>query len=152
MAKLLGGPDVWGAQPTPQKLASYRIPNDIEKTLEAGDENKLRSVNEIKGDFTGYRIHATDGEIGHVSDFIVDDFNWKIRYIIVETKNWLPGEFVAVSTDWITNINWENKEVSVDLDKDTIKHGPRFDTEKVFSREDEEQLYLSYNKPKYWNE
>ena len=30
---------------------------------------------------TGYHIHATDGEIGHVEDFMVDDENWAIRFL-----------------------------------------------------------------------
>lgn len=48
----------------------------------------LRSV----GAVTGHHVHATDGEIGHVADFLVDEASWNIPYIVVDTENWWPGE------------------------------------------------------------
>jgi hypothetical protein len=39
----------------------------------------------------GYHIQATDGEIGHVEDFFADDQYWTLRYLLVDTRNWLPG-------------------------------------------------------------
>ena len=44
----------------------------------------------------GYHIEATDGEIGHVEDFLVEDSSWAIRYMIVDTRNWWPGRKVLV--------------------------------------------------------
>jgi hypothetical protein len=38
----------------------------------------LRRFKEV----TGYHIHASDGEIGHVADFLVEDADWGIRYLI----------------------------------------------------------------------
>jgi sporulation protein YlmC with PRC-barrel domain len=52
------------------------------------DDPHLRATRQV----IGYHIHATDGEIGHVEDFIVDDENWKIRFIVANTRNWLPGK------------------------------------------------------------
>jgi len=54
---------------------------------------RLRSIAAV----TGYRLHATDGEIGHVEDFLVDDASWNIRFIRVDTRNWWPGERVLIS-------------------------------------------------------
>ena len=48
----------------------------------------LRSTDRV----SGYGIQATDGEIGHVEDFLIDDKTWAIRYLIVDTKNWWPGK------------------------------------------------------------
>ena len=48
-----------------------------------------------------YRILATDGEIGGVSDLIVDDREMKLRYLVIDTGNWLPGKKVVLSTAWI---------------------------------------------------
>ena len=52
------------------------------------DDPHLRSMRQVKG----YHIHANDGSIGHVEDFIVDDDTWAIRHLIVDTGNWLPGK------------------------------------------------------------
>jgi len=38
-----------------------------------------------------YSIHAVDGNIGHVEDFIIDDEGWIIRYMAIDTSKWLPG-------------------------------------------------------------
>ncbi|MFZ3177602.1 MAG: PRC-barrel domain-containing protein, partial [Methylovirgula sp.] len=46
---------------------------------------------------TGYHIHASDGEIGHVEDFLVADADWSIRYLVVDTKNWWLGKKVLIS-------------------------------------------------------
>jgi hypothetical protein len=52
----------------------------------------VRSANEVMG----YRIRARDGEVGHVEDFIVDDQRWEINYLVIDTRNWLPGRKVLV--------------------------------------------------------
>jgi hypothetical protein len=43
----------------------------------------LRSGNEI----SSYKVHAEDGEIGHVQGILVDEKSWAIRYLIVNTSN-----------------------------------------------------------------
>jgi hypothetical protein len=39
----------------------------------------------------GYKIEASDGTIGSVSDFLFDDRTWKVRWLVVDTGNWLTG-------------------------------------------------------------
>ena len=41
---------------------------------------------------SGYHLQATDGEIGHVEDFIIDDETWAIRYLIVERTELVAGK------------------------------------------------------------
>jgi len=48
----------------------------------------LKSAQEV----IDYSIKATDGDIGHVSDFIVDDVQWAIRHIVVDSRTWWPGK------------------------------------------------------------
>src|SRR5688572_30756225 len=50
----------------------------------------LRSCNELKG----YQLHATDGDIGHVDDMLVEDRTWAIRYLVVNTSKWWGGHRV----------------------------------------------------------
>jgi hypothetical protein len=58
--------------------------------FEGPEKSHLRSVKEV----IGYHIQATDGDIGHVEDFVVDDEVWALRYVVVDTRNWLPGRKV----------------------------------------------------------
>jgi len=109
-------------------------------------DNHLRSVNEVRG----YRIQATDNEIGHVEDFIMDDESWAIRYMVVDTLNWLPGRKVLVSPMWITTISWTDRKVAVGMNREQIKDCPEYDPAIPVNREYEEQLYDFYGRPKYW--
>lgn len=122
-------------------------PEEPEKAQEAakGDPH-LRSTREVKG----YHIHASDGEIGHVEDFIVDDASWVIRYLVVDTKNWLPSRSVLVSPDWVEKITWEDRQVHVNVTRKIVKDCPPYDPSAPVNREYEIQLYDYYGRPKYW--
>jgi uncharacterized protein YrrD len=104
------------------------------------DQPNLRSSQEV----TGYHIHAEDGEIGHVEDFILDDQDWVIRYLEVNTRNWLPGKQVLIAPVWIHAIDWHEKEVVVNLDRAAIESAPDYDPSKVISNDDEVALYKHY--------
>ena len=51
----------------------------------------LRSALQLKG----YRLEAVDGELGNVSDFLFDDERWVVRYLVADTRRWLPGNWPA---------------------------------------------------------
>lgn len=119
---------------------------EIAKLKSGGKEVKggqhLRSTKEV----AGYHIHAVGGEIGHVEDFIVDDDEWKIRYIVVDTRNWLPGRKVLIDPLWIKSINWEESMIDVDMKKSVIKKSPPYDPSVLINRCEEESLYDYYGR------
>jgi hypothetical protein len=141
------GADVWGGGPYP---LAYAAATPVRKPETAPDEHPeeshLRSVKEVKG----YHIRATDGEIGHVEDFIVDDADWVLRYMVVDTRNWLPGRKVLVTPLWIESIEWAERQVQVDLTKEGVKESPEYDPAQPVNREYEVQLYDYYGRPHYW--
>ena len=109
-------------------------------------DSSLRSAQEV----IGYRIHANDGDIGHVEDFILEDESWIIRYLVVNTKNWLPGSNVLISPEWIEKISWSDSKVWIDLFRGQIKDSPRYDPSAPINQEYETRLYDFYGRPKYW--
>ncbi|MNL17351.1 hypothetical protein D3C87_1384410 [compost metagenome] len=109
---------------------------------EAGDPN-LRSTDEIEG----YHIHAIDGKIGEVEDFIVDDQNWIINYLVVDTGNWFPGKKVVLSPQWIKQVSWEDAAVQVNVPVDAVKHSPEYDPSKPLQDTYKEKLHNYYGKP-----
>jgi hypothetical protein len=118
-------------------------------SVEAKEETDphLRSTKEV----LGYKIHAEDGQIGHVEDFIVHVDDWIIRYMVVDTRSWLPGRKVMISPDWwIKDISWADSEVVVDVTRDLIEGSPEFDPAYPVNREYETRLYDYYGRPKYW--
>ena len=36
-------------------------------------------------DLEGYTVTATDGEVGSVVNFLLDDEHWVVRYLVVQT-------------------------------------------------------------------
>ncbi len=106
----------------------------------------LRSTGEIEG----YRIRSMDGEIGHLEDFVVDDEAWVIRYVVVETRNWLPGKKVLISPRWISGVSWADAEVHAELGSIEIKEAPAWDPGTPIDREYEIRLHSYYGRPPYW--
>lgn len=45
----------------------------------------------------GYKLSASDGEIGQVKDFYFDDQSWLVRYVVADTGTWLTGRQVLLS-------------------------------------------------------
>ena len=146
------GPYRWGdiASPTlPVAVAPSAVDRDVQEMIAREHENadpNLRSAREV----TGYYIQATDGDIGHVEDFLIDDETWAIRYCIVDTRNGLPGRKVLVSPEWIQRVSWEDSKVYVDLSKRHIEAAPEFDPSLPLEREHEERLLTHLGRAKYW--
>jgi hypothetical protein len=121
------------------------------KEFLAGDEAWhpfLRSTNDV----SGYRIRASDEEIGYVDDFVIEDDTWAIRYLIVDTENWLAGRKVLVSPPWIDHITWSESTVFVNLSSDAIKNSPEYTGTSSLTRDYEIQLHRHYDRQGYWVE
>ena len=90
----------------------------------SGGDIHLRSVQAV----TDYHIHAADGDIGHVRDFLVEDADWSIRYLVVETTNWWPGKKVLISPQSVRKIEWADSLVHINVDRQKVKDSPTYDT------------------------
>jgi hypothetical protein len=109
-------------------------------------EGHLRGVREV----TGYHISASDGEVGHLADFLAQTSIWAIRYLVVDLSRWLPNRKVLISPAWVTSIDWSDKRVHVDLSTQQVRGSLPFDPAAAVNREFEVRLYDYYGRPKYW--
>lgn len=106
-------------------------------------DTSLRSFREIEG----YRIVATDGNIGHVEDLMADDIDWQLTYLVIDTSNWKPwSKKVLLSIQWLDEISYVSKEATVNLHSDVIKGAPEFDTGKPLEEPYEKELNDYYEK------
>jgi uncharacterized protein YrrD len=103
--------------PPPEKKARQTAQSDAER-----HNPYLRSTKEV----IGYHIQARDGEIDHVEDFLIDEKRWVLCYMVVDTRNWLPGRKVLVSPEWIKYVIWTDKKLSINLTKEMVKNGPEY--------------------------
>ena len=83
----------------------------------------LHKMSKLKG----FHLHATDGSVGHVDDFLVDP-SWNVAYLVVDTSNWVGGKWVLISTSAVQKISAEAREIIVGLTRDQIMHSPSVDT------------------------
>lgn len=112
----------------------------------AGQDDPLRSAWGV----LGFSIVTADGESGAVEDLILDTEAWMFRYLVVSTGVWLPGAHVLISPEWLSGIDWEGRQVAVDLTQERIEASPAYDRETVLDRGIEEALHRSVGKPTYW--
>jgi uncharacterized protein YrrD len=154
-----GWPDYWGGLTAAAGSIIAAAVNtlgpgsyvNVERSTPPAVDPHLRSANQTKG----YRIEATDGSIGHVEDFLVDEKNWRIRYLVVDTRNWWPGGNVVVAPEWIANVSWETRTVSVDLTREQIEASPPYgDAVSLIDPEYAARLHDHYGRPRYadWDE
>jgi sporulation protein YlmC with PRC-barrel domain len=142
----LSGPYRWGSYPTIEReRKKWTTSAPGQKAWDA----HLRSTRDV----TGHHIVSVDGgEIGHVEDFIIDDDFWAIRYLVVDTKNWLPGKRVLIAPKWIDRVSWTESKVFINLSREAVQKSPEFTDISRVSRDYEVGLYRHYDRYGYWLE
>lgn len=123
-------------------------PDDAPLDEEGDSDPHLHSTRDV----IGYRIHARDDEVGHVDDLIADTDDWTVRYLIVDTRNWLPGRKVILSPRWVNGFSYSRQKAYVDLGRSEIEKSPEFDPSTPVNREYEERLFDYYGRPAYWED
>lgn len=106
----------------------------------------MQNVNNL----LGLSLMAIDGELGKVKDFYFDDGTWVIRYLVVDTGHWLPGQKVLIAPDSLGKPDWDNRVLPVKLTREQIRMSPPVEADKPVSRQHEEQLAGYYGWPTYW--
>lgn len=82
----------------------------------------LRSAKEV----VGYYINASDGDIGHVEDLVLNEELWTIQHVVIDTRNWLPGKKVKIEPKWVESIDWDENKLYVSIPKSAIQNKPEY--------------------------
>lgn len=149
-SNISGSPSIPAGTLKREKLFAYDNLTEEEKQLEEEKvESNLRSFREIKG----YHIHAVDKEFGHLDDLFVDEEDWVIRYLLIDTRNILPGKHVLIAPEWISHISWNKEDIFVNKTKKEIKEAPEYREERsdyLVDRDYEKKLHDHYGEDIYW--
>nr|WP_306264840.1 PRC-barrel domain-containing protein [Pararhizobium sp. IMCC3301] len=141
----LGGYGLFGgALPMSGYPGRDRYTDEIDRHKHDLDEPHLRSAEEV----AGYHIHATDGEIGHLSDLVLEDTDWSIHFLIVDTSNWWMGQKVLISPRSAQDIRWTEQLICLDVDRQKVKDSPPYDPANPIDRAHEERMAGHYAKPR----
>jgi hypothetical protein len=97
-----------------------------------------------------YRVHASDGDVGHLEDMLVDEQTLAIRYLVVNTSNWWLGRQVLVAPQWIQGVSWPDSKVAFRLARRAIERAPPYEPGKPLDRVQEALLHEHHGQPVYW--
>ena len=106
----------------------------------------LRSLKDLEG----YAAGATDGDVGRVVDFLLDDERWAVRYLVVEPGSFLDGSQVLVSPISFRDVDWPTHRFHLALTKEKVRKSPSIDADKPVSRQHEGDFSRYYGFPCYW--
>jgi hypothetical protein len=116
---------------------------------QVGDSPSFPENQKLSRDFDaikGYRLRATDGEIGRVENFLIERVDWSIQYLIVVSGAWLTGKEVLLAPYAVTRIDWLNREILLNVSRDQVKNSPPWDPQ-LIDMMYEQLLYRHYGWP-----
>lgn len=140
----LGAAPYWSADPAEPVPAHELLP--AEAAIPASGDPHLRSAQEV----SGYDIETTDGFKGHVEDLLLDDESWRVRYLVVDPRDWLPAKKVLLPLPAVSEIRWGPQQVSVNVAASELKEAPIWEPEAPLDRDYETRVHEHYGETPYW--
>jgi uncharacterized protein YrrD len=121
------GGGMWGISGFPVAPPPHLLPSESKQASgghrpRKGDDPHLRSTQALDG----YHIQNSEGTIGHVTDFMMNDKSWAIRHLVVETGHWYSGKEIVISPKHIDRISYEESKVFVNVTKEVVQEAPEY--------------------------
>jgi hypothetical protein len=107
---------LWGPGVDPKAV----VDSEVESTLSNAErpDPHLRSVTA----FRGYSVKATDGEIGCISDLVLDADTWIVRYLEVDTNSREPRKNLLVRPYWVDHVSGEDRrEIKLNVPRSQVE-------------------------------
>jgi uncharacterized protein YrrD len=113
------------APPPPPLQSGFAVEDRREaiRFAESRGDPHLRSAKEIGG----YHVQASDGEAGHVADFLIDDDLRRILFLVVDLEELLSGKKVLIPPRLVSGIDWIGSRIEVDTSSRAIKTSQAYD-------------------------
>jgi hypothetical protein len=111
------GDELWGMSDYPMVGSGPNPESSAHHGHNQRDDLHLRSAVTV----AKYSVHATDGAVGSVKGFLVDEKTWAIRELIVDAGHWYSGKEVLISTRKISRISHGESIVYVNLTKADLR-------------------------------
>jgi hypothetical protein len=127
----------FGAMLAPAMVPPTLAEHAFRDTENRDGDSHLRSVGEI----TNYDIRADDGEIGHVSDLLISDTDWSIRYLVVDIGTWWAGKKSLIPPNWVQRVDWIAAEIRLNVDRAALRDRPDYTSETVVDAAYERRIH-----------
>lgn len=133
---------LWGRRTTPWPFYEEGIPMDDEHDV-SGHDPQLRSFNEVHD----YNVIAKDKKSGIIHDFIVNDEDWAVSYLVVDIGSWFFGKKILVAPGFVEKVDYFESEVVLSMNSDHIKEFPEYDSHNPVNVEVEAVSYDFKGRP-----
>lgn len=101
----------------------------------------LRSLREV----LGYSIHAMDGEIGTIEDFIIEDTLWGVHSVVVGLRH--TGRSILMPPESFRSISWRGKAAWVNVRLKDVQNLPDFDAKQPVNHLRDHRMFDYYGRP-----
>ena len=121
------GDGLWGGMrgfpvlEVPPKFASVQPPAATGPKT-ARPDAQLRSTQAVNG----YHLQATDGVVGHVCDFLMDDKSWAINQLVIKIGHRFTGKEVKVPVSKVSHISYDESKVFLKMTTDEVERSPEY--------------------------
>ncbi len=126
--------------PIAEPSRSDNLPAEVVEALQQSEETYVQSIRALMN----HALKATDGSIGHVTDCFIDDENWTIRYLLIDTGHWRPGQQVLIPATTVDNVDWTGASIHVQLTQEQVKQSPPYDPDQPIDQTYEGELHAYY--------
>jgi hypothetical protein len=116
------GDSLWGMSGVPVMVLPSPVASASGAQPERPDAH-LRSTLAVNG----YHLRATDGLLGHLCDFMMDDQSWAISQLVIKTGHRFSGKEVRIPASKVERISYDESTVYVNLTSEAVERSPAHD-------------------------
>lgn len=73
-----------------------------------------------------FRIHSTDGEIGPLVDFVMDDQTWQILFLVAKIRKSPNDKKILIPVEHIRKVEWEQVNILLDINTAVVESSELF--------------------------
>ena len=110
--------------------SASKISQTAHNRMMGSADSHLRSGAELQSD---YWVLGKDGDIGPIHDFVMDDQQWTVRYIMVNVGWWFSAKLVLVPPRFVDRISFNQGAVATSLPAEVALNAPPYDAVTSFS-------------------
>ena len=118
------GDGLWGMSGFPiLELPAKSLPNGhatANGSQPGRPDAHLRSAQAMNG----YHLQASDGIVGHVCDFMMDDKSWAISQLVIKIGHRFAGKEVRIPMSQVGRISYDESTVFVNLTQEAVGWSP----------------------------
>jgi hypothetical protein len=107
----------------------------VSRSHTAMSDPDLRSLDEV----TGYKVFASDGEVGTLADLIAGEDDWKVHLVVVETRGKKGGK-VLVGAGLVDRFDHASRSAHVEIDAARFAKSPPYDPKQPIRRLEDVKL------------